>query len=36
MKGILVKEFGGPEVCELTDLPIPKPDENQVNVYLTG
>lgn len=31
MKGISIKEFGGPEVCKLYDnLPIPEPNDNQV------
>lgn len=31
MKGITVREFGGPEVCEYsTDLPMPEPNDNQV------
>jgi len=33
MKGILVEEFGGPEVCKYrTDLPIPEPNDNQIQV----
>ena len=32
MKGILVREFGGPEVCKFeTSLPIPEPNDDQVN-----
>lgn len=32
MKGISVKEFGGPEVCKFyTDLPIPEPNDEQVD-----
>jgi hypothetical protein len=31
MKAILVKEFGGPDVCKLEEnVPIPEPDDNQV------
>ena len=31
MKGILVREFGSPEVCRYeTDIPIPEPNDNQV------
>jgi hypothetical protein len=31
MKGVSIKEFGGPEVCKLFDnLPIPEPNDNQV------
>ena len=34
MKGILIKEFGGPEVCKYyTNLPIPEPNENQVRIF---
>jgi NADPH2:quinone reductase len=35
MKAILVKEFGGPEVCKVvSDLPIPEPNDNQVSFIL--
>jgi hypothetical protein len=31
MKGISVREFGGPENCKISnDLPIPEPNDNQV------
>lgn len=31
MKGILVKNFGGPEACEYeTNIPIPEPNDDQV------
>lgn len=31
MKGISVKKFGGPEVCEYeANLPIPEPNDDQV------
>src|SRR6185503_10705457 len=32
MKAIRVKEFGGPEVLKLQDVPDPKPDSGQVVV----
>lgn len=33
MRGILVKKFGGPEVCEYeTNLPIPEPNDDQVKI----
>lgn len=31
MRAIVIKEFGGPEVCKLVDnLPIPEPNDDQV------
>lgn len=37
MKGILVREFGSPEVCRYeTDIPIPEPNENQVRFRLNN
>ncbi len=31
MRAILVKEFGGPEVCKYNlNTPIPEPNDNQV------
>lgn len=31
MRGISIKEYGGPEACQYkTDLPIPEPNEDQV------
>jgi NADPH:quinone reductase-like Zn-dependent oxidoreductase len=39
MRGITVKEFGGPEKCVYsTSLPIPEPNENQIQikVYAAG
>ena len=33
MKGITVKEFGGPEACQyVSDLPIPEPNDNQIQI----
>jgi NADPH2:quinone reductase len=33
MKAVVVKEFGGPEVCKLeSDLPIPEPNANQIQI----
>ena len=33
MKGITVKEFGGPETCQyVSDLPIPEPNDNQIQI----
>ncbi len=35
MNGILVNKFGGPEVCEYTTgLPIPEPNENQIQIKI--
>ncbi len=35
MNAIVVKQFGGPEVCEyMTNVPIPEPNENQVNFII--
>lgn len=35
MRGISVKEFGGPEVCKVdANLAIPEPNDNQVCLYL--
>jgi hypothetical protein len=31
MKAILVREFGGPDVCQIVkNVPIPEPNDNQV------
>ena len=30
MRAIRIEEFGGPEVMELTDLPVPEPDDGEV------
>ncbi|MFP6711875.1 MAG: quinone oxidoreductase [Rhodospirillales bacterium] len=34
MKAILISEFGGPEVCEYTDVPIPEIDDDHVLVKI--
>ena len=35
MNAILVKQFGGPEVCEyVSNVPIPEPNDFQVNFLL--
>lgn len=35
MRGILVRKFGGPEVCEYeTNIPIPEPNDDQVGLNL--
>ena len=35
MKGILVQEFGGPEVCKYNvGLNIPEPNDDQVSFFL--
>lgn len=39
MKAILVREFGGPEVCQIVkNVPIPEPNDNQIQikVHATG
>ena len=34
MNAILVKQFGGPEVCEyVSNVPIPEPNDFQVNFF---
>lgn len=34
MKAIIVKEFGGPEVCKVVkNVPIPEPNDNQVCLH---
>ena len=36
MKAIQVKQFGGPEVMELVDLPVPEPKANEAVVKLAA
>jgi len=37
MRAIRVKEFGGPEVCQLeTDVPIPEPNDDQVQIRVNA
>lgn len=36
MRAIQISEFGGPEVLELVDLPIPRPAEHEVLVRVTA
>ena len=34
MNAIIVRQFGGPEVCEYTaNVPIPEPNDHQVSNY---
>jgi NADPH:quinone reductase-like Zn-dependent oxidoreductase len=33
MKAVQVKEFGGPEVLQVVDLPIPTPAAGQVRMH---
>ena len=35
MRAVLVKEWGGPEVLELADVPVPEPRDGQVLVQVT-
>ena len=35
MRAVLVKEWGGPEVLELADVPVPEPSDGQVLVQVT-
>jgi NADPH2:quinone reductase len=35
MRAIQIREFGGPEVLEVADLPIPEPGDGQVRVRVT-
>jgi NADPH2:quinone reductase len=35
MRAIQIREFGGPEVLELTDLPVPEPGEGEVLVRVS-
>src|SRR4051794_41195588 len=35
MRAILIEEFGGPEVLQLKDLPVPEPGEGELLVRVT-
>jgi NADPH2:quinone reductase len=32
MKSVIVREFGGPEVLDVRDLPVPDPQESEVRI----
>ena len=34
MKAIQLQEFGGPEVLQIQELPLPKPEDGQVRVKI--
>ena len=36
MKQVIVRQFGGPEVLEVTEQPAPEPGPGQVRIALTS